>query len=190
MKESLLPCLVPSFCLTDMKVEMNSSFLDETKHEKVSDVVMKSCSAPTFFSAWKGSVDGGMFAHCPADLAIVYAMRELKVPLKDIYVLSFSTGHIQTDATKIQDTNASDNTHNFGYYQWASLLPTVIWEGMIEKSVLLCQQLIGDRFFRLDPILPKEYPLDNPQVLPELHALAKEVDLSRVCQWLQTIVSK
>lgn len=173
-----------------MKVEVNTSFshFDQTEDSFVSDVVMKSCSAPTFFPAWKGSVDGGMFAHCPADLAIVSAMRDLKIPLEDIYVLSFSTGKFEQTKPFVEPSlseTVDEVTHNFGYYQWMSHLPTVLWEGMIEKSVFVCKQLIGERFVRVEPQLKKEYPLDKPEVIPELHALAKETNIDEVCNWIK-----
>lgn len=189
MCDAHIPCLVPSFCLNPMHVEIFTSFSDATKNTLVSDVTMKSCAAPTFFPAWKGSVDGGVFAHCPADLAITYAMNDLGVPLDDIYVLSFSTGTMKRGLGLLEEMNVEEeNTHNYGYYQWASQLPSVIWEGMIEKSTILCKKLLKDRFCRIDPTLDKEYPLDNPEVLPEYHNIAKEEDLGNVETWLKNIL--
>jgi patatin-like phospholipase/acyl hydrolase len=185
MSDAYIPCLVPSFCLDPMKVEVFTSFSENAHEHLVSDVTMKSCAAPTFFPAWKSSVDGGVFAHCPADLAVVHAMNDLHIPLKNIVVLSFSTGHVKRSMKEdVTEEDAAANTHNYGYYQWASQLPSVIWEGMIEKSTLMCEKLLGERFFRIDPELPKYYPLDRPEVLPELHAVANEVDLTQAERWL------
>lgn len=183
MSDALVPCLIPSFCLNPMKVEIFTSFRDEAKDDLVSDVTMKSCAAPTFFPAWKNSVDGGVFAHCPADLALAHAIDDLRIPIERIFILSFSTGTLKRALE--ESSLEEENTHNYGYYQWASQLPSVIWEGMIEKSTILCQKLLKDRFFRVDPILTKEYPLDKPEVLPEFHTLAKEMDLHDVEKWME-----
>lgn len=64
---------------------------------KLSDAVLASCSAPTYFDPHLVDgkyqlVDGGLWANNPAFVAVIDAQYRLKVPLADIRVLSIGTG--------------------------------------------------------------------------------------------------
>ena len=50
---------------------------------------------------------------------------------------------------------------------------------------LHCKAILGDRYFRLDPALPREVGLDDAGAVDELLAAADEVDLSRLYSWLE-----
>jgi patatin-like phospholipase/acyl hydrolase len=122
--------LIPAFLLDDGNADMEMRvFVSNSGNDLVRDVIMRSCAAPVYFPSWQSYVDGGVFAHNPADLAVTHAVSTLGVPLNDICVLSLSTGSFrQSYAPDVEDG------HNYGYYQWASRLPTVIWRGMIDKT--------------------------------------------------------
>lgn len=68
---------------------------------KLSDAVLASCSAPTYFDPHivEGKyqlVDGGIWANNPSLVAVIDAQYRLKVPLADIRVLSIGTGKSKT----------------------------------------------------------------------------------------------
>jgi len=67
----------------------------------VSDAVMASCSAPTYFDPYLVSdvyqlVDGGLWANNPSLVSVIDAKHRLGIPLEDIRVLSIGTGKSRT----------------------------------------------------------------------------------------------
>ncbi len=60
------------------------------------DAILASCAAPTYFDPVKVDqyllADGGVWANCPAMVAVIDAKRRLGVPLADMQVLSIGTG--------------------------------------------------------------------------------------------------
>jgi hypothetical protein len=67
--------------------------------EKISDAVLASCSAPTFFNPHKVScyvlADGGLWANNPSLVAALDAHKRLNIPLSKIKVFSVGTGVAQ-----------------------------------------------------------------------------------------------
>ncbi len=65
----------------------------------VSDAVLASCSAPTFFNPYKLNeyllVDGGLWANNPSLVAVVDARKRLKIDLDKIKILSIGTGTVK-----------------------------------------------------------------------------------------------
>lgn len=66
-------------------------------HVRVSDAVLASCSAPTYFDPHIVDekyqlVDGGLWANNPALVAAIDAKYRLGIPLENIRVLSIGTG--------------------------------------------------------------------------------------------------
>uniref|UniRef100_A0A6C0BLX6 PNPLA domain-containing protein n=1 Tax=viral metagenome TaxID=1070528 RepID=A0A6C0BLX6_9ZZZZ len=183
LADAHVPCLVPAFLLDNQRAsperDMETRVFTSATHgsEKVRDVLMRTCAAPIYFPAWQSYVDGGVFAHNPADLAVAHALAQLNVPLEDVVVLSLSTGHVRQ--------YMADDAHNYGYYQWATQLPTVLWRGMIDKTTTLCRALLGDRFNRIDPELEQELALDEPTLFPAMITCAEEENLDRVVEWIK-----
>lgn len=191
MKDCPLPVVVPAFHLPasggqggGMKLFTNADL------DLVKDVLMRTCAAPTYFPAWQNHVDGGVFAHNPADLAVAHAVNQLKIPLDQVVVLSLSTGKV-TEIPKPENPPPPETgdggggvTHNYGYYQWASLLPRVLWDGMIEKTNHLCGQLLGTRFHRLNVPLDEELAMDQPDLIPAMIKLAENASLEKTSQFL------
>jgi len=75
---------------------------DFTRDNKVlvSDAVLASCSAPTYFDPVKVNeyllADGGLWANNPSLAAVIDAQKRLNIDLSDIRVLSLGTGHAKT----------------------------------------------------------------------------------------------
>lgn len=59
---------------------------------------------------------------------------------------------------------------------------------MIDKSTEICRNLLDSRFFRIDPVLEEELPLDKPELLPEMVRCAQEHDLTDCFQWIETML--
>ena len=47
--------------------------------------------------------------------------------------------------------------------QWIPKLTGVLWDGMVMKSEETCRMLLGDRYMRINPIMPEEIPMDDPK---------------------------
>lgn len=67
---------------------------------RLSDAVLASCSAPTYFDPHSVNsyqlADGGLWANNPSLVAVIDAHHRLKIPLSDIRVLSIGTGKSKT----------------------------------------------------------------------------------------------
>lgn len=194
MADCHVPALVPAVLLDNesakhrsMEVKVFHSAHPETHY--VSDVVMRSCSAPTYFSSWQGYVDGGLCCHSPADVALsqVAAGSFGDIKLENVYVLSISTGHVPHHFAS--DTQSPEPTHNWGYYQWSTKLTTTLWDTMIQKTSLVCQNFLGDRFHRIDPMLAEEMALDQPDLLPKMAWIAENVDLTDTFAWIEKFMA-
>ena len=94
------PLIVPAADIGNGHVHvLKSKFHDEFVRDpdvRVSDAVLASCSAPTYFDPHSVSdyqlADGGLWANNPSLTAVVDAHYRLQIPLRDIRVLSVGTG--------------------------------------------------------------------------------------------------
>jgi len=151
-----------------------------TLNDLASDCVMRTIAAPTFFPSYQQFVDGGLFAHDPASGALSLAMSPTKLNKRpeDIILLSLGTGRVLH--------YYDDPNHDWGYMQWVPKLTNCFWDGMLQKSEMICREILGARYHRLDPLLDKEIPMDDPLQIPILTEIAKAVDLSDTIIWIQS----
>ena len=56
---------------------------------------------------------------------------------------------------------------------------------MVQKSESICSELLDDRYHRLNPLLEKELPMDDPGAVPVLTKTAYSVDLTRTLTWIR-----
>jgi len=151
----------------------------KTIDTKIVDVAMRTSAAPTFFPIREGYVDGGCFANHPTMACVAEAVRS-GVNYDDIVVLSISTGNI----AKVISSDTY-GTGDWGLIQWA---PHVVDMLLDSNSLCVdyeCRHLLGDRYFRIDPLLSRPFGLDEASALPELKQLASTFDLTSCEQWLQ-----
>jgi len=47
-----------------------------------------------------------------------------------------------------------------------------------------CQRILGERYHRLDPLLPKKVDMDDVDAIPLLIDVANQADLSGTIDWL------
>jgi patatin-like phospholipase/acyl hydrolase len=169
--------------------ECEGSVEDQCKDQSdlVSDLVMKTISAPTFFQSHNGFVDGGLFAQDPASLCLILALKK-GIPLHKIRLISIGTGEVP---------RKYESEHfDWGYKQWLPKLANVLWDSMVQKSEWMCRSMLGENYIRINPKLEKDYSLDDPTLIPEFTMLAEEHDLEPAFKFVkeriynQSITSK
>lgn len=92
----ILPAVdIDNGCVHVFKSKFHDEFVRDPK-VRVSDAVLASCSAPTYFDPHLVGdyqvADGGLWANNPSLVATIDAHYRLGIPLKDIRVLSVGTG--------------------------------------------------------------------------------------------------
>jgi len=150
--------------------------------ECVVDVALRATAAPTYFPVYQGYVDGGVVAMNPSMCALAQA---LDAPtggqrLDDVALLSVGTGRT---SCFLPVSNA-----DWGWAQWANpLIHIAFGEGNRSVADYQCRRLLGERYHRLDPILPEVIGLDDYEQVDRLKDLARSVDLTATLDWLKPI---
>jgi hypothetical protein len=125
----------------------------------VRDVVMASCSAPTYFPPVNGVVDGGLVANNPAMCHITGCMSKLGWGLNELWMFSLGT-----NGDYWKDPEVDRNT---GKLEWAKLLLENTTRGNEEIATFQAQALLRERFLRIEPILNQNYALDDVGCMEE-----------------------
>lgn len=96
-----IPLIIPAVdigngCVHVLKSKYADGFVRDPG-VKLSDAVLASCSAPTYFDPHMVDgkyqlADGGIWANNPSLVAVIDAQYRLKIPMADIRVLSIGTG--------------------------------------------------------------------------------------------------
>lgn len=154
---------------------------DSDGAERAIDVALRTSAAPTYFPIYQGYIDGGVVANNPSMAALAQALDHGtgKQSLTDIALLSIGTG---VNATYIEA-----ETLDWGLEQWAKPLVSLMMDGMMTVADYQCTRLLGARFHRLAPVLPKPIALDDVERTEDLMAYAGEVDLSATIRWLEHV---
>ena len=69
--------------------------------------------------------------------------------------------------------------HDWGYVQWAKPLARLIIEGAMDTARYQCQQILTDRYRRIDVLLDRPIALDGVKHVPELVQAGEDVPLDR-----------
>ena len=169
----------------------------------VVDVALRSSAAPFYFPSYQGYVDGFVVANNPSMCALA---QVVKLPgeengdstvqkdegtavanLQDIVLMSLGTGL----NPRYIDADEAD----WGWIKWmiqlspkrqwyALPLVFMMWEGSIELANFQCRQFLGNRFHRLDPVLPELFDIDDVKRMDLLKKVALEADLSETLGWV------
>ncbi len=134
----------------------NFSGGDSDGDELAMDVALATSAAPTYFPAHNGYIDGGVVANNPAMAALAQALdpKTGDQQLVDIRLLSIGTG---TNTTYIDKKDL-----NWGYAQWVKPLVELMIDGNMGVADFQCRQLLGERYHRLDMVLPQRIKMDDP----------------------------
>lgn len=152
--------------------------LDSDGDEFVVDVALRTSAAPSYFPVYQGYIDGGVVANNPSMCALAQALDPSTggQRLVDLALFSLSTGrYLHYLVTQNAD---------WGWVQWARPMIDLVLEGTADVADYQCSRVMGRRYHRLDPALPEPINLDDVSKIPELLALAENVDLTRTKEWL------
>lgn len=163
---------------------------DSDECERVIDVALRSSAAPFYFPIYQGYVDGFVVACNPSMCAVAQVLREEAAELEAITLLSVGAGL----NPRYIDSRKSD----WGWARWLLRLHPrwrhwydipliyVMWEASIDLARFECQQLLGSRFHRLDPLLQQPVDIDEVRQMRYLRDVALSTGLDETEFWLQT----
>lgn len=123
--------------------------------ERVVDVAMRTISAPVYFPAYQGFIDGGIAANNPSFVALMQAVYSSPAPspkMSDIALLSLGTGNY--------DQFIPGNRLDWGIAQWSTRLLEISLDTMSSMTDWQCRKLLDGRYHRLNPDLGKKVDLD------------------------------
>jgi len=138
------------------------------------DAALRTSAAPTYFPSYQGYIDGGVVANNPSTCALARAIKAGQ-KLEDIELLALGTG---------VSPGFIHGDHDWGRTQWLAPLLKILFEGMPGVADYQCEQLLGERYRRLDALLPHAIDLDAVTRIPQLLTLADELDIDPIVRWL------
>ena len=152
---------------------------DSDAEEKVVDVALRTGAAPTYFPIYQGYVDGGVVANNPSMCALAQALHPEAggQKLEEVTLLSMGTGII----SKYLPEKDSD----WGLAQWAPHLFSIMIEGGVGLADYQCRQLLGERYLRIDPVLPASVGIDRLDEIPIFQEIGQLEDLRIPIGWLK-----
>jgi uncharacterized protein len=171
-------------------------------NEKASDVILRSSGAPATQRAYQNYVDGYTVATNPSTASIAFAVGKAKQPLDQIAVLSIGTGEAplqlrrdtrgwgMVSSNNIRPENPENLPPNWGVLFNHSpnepLLPflQLVSNGSGYYESMVSSELLGDRFFRLNPQIPN-FSKTDPSVVPSVIEIANNTNLLPVVQFLE-----
>lgn len=165
--EVSVPLILPSVdidngCVHVFKSKYHDGFIRDP-HVRVSDAVLASCSAPTYFDPHVVDgkyqvVDGGLWANNPSLVATIDAHYRLGIPLEDVRVLSIGTGK-----SKAFYPRSKSNWKDLLVRSWQGWGLATRWQR--SKLVDLILNLQSDNAHNMLCLLLGESPLDPKRVL-------------------------
>jgi uncharacterized protein len=157
---------------------------DSDGESLVVDVAMSTSAAPTYFPSYGVFIDGGVIANNPSMAAVAQVLDSRNQPderasLVQVKLLSVGTGD------SLQYIAGQD--HDWGDAQWIKPILTVMMDGSVGVADFQCQQLLGDRYCRLEPEFPagQSFPMDDVSKVVDLMNFAQSCDLTGTIAWLE-----
>lgn len=144
------------------------------KDIKISDAVLASCSAPTFFDPYNVKeyllADGGLWANNPALVALTEAMgRRFKIPRDNIRILSIGTGV----GKKYYDPK--DSSKHWGFKKWGTgLISTIMNLQSVNVENIVRFMLEDEKLLRINFDTDCDVALDDVSCVENLIARADE----------------
>jgi len=142
------------------------------------DVALRTSAAPIYFPSYQIFIDGGVVANDPSMAALAQALDPGtgNQKLQDIRLFSIGTGN--------NPTYIAGHDLDWGLAQWARPLVSLLIDGVMGVAEYQCQRLLGDKYFRLEPLLPKPIALDDAGAVKDLINYANQVNLDQAVAWL------
>lgn len=147
--------------------------------EFVVDVALRTAAAPTYFPIYQGYVDGGVVAGNPSMCALTQALHTSAGAraLPDLVLFSLGTGE--------NPRHLESQDGDWGLAQWVPHLVSLMLEGSAGLVDYQCRQILDDRYWRLNPVLPRPIEMDQSDQIPLLLEVARNCDLSSTLEWLR-----
>jgi len=173
------PDLPPPLRTWKPKFFHNFPGTDSDGDERVVDVAMRTAAAPSYFPVYQGYIDGGVVAGNPSMAALAQALEPNTggQALTEVSVLSVGTGR------NTRYLSAQEN--DWGWVQWAPHIINIVLDGTSGVADYQCRQLLGERYHRLNPLLPERINLDEVGKIPRLAEIANRVSLEATLDWLR-----
>jgi uncharacterized protein len=138
------------------------------------DVALATAAAPTYFPAhevaWHGTyIDGGVWANCPAMVAVTEALDFLAQDPRDVRLLSISTTNYPF--------RISNSKRMGGILNWNSTIIETLMFGQAQGAIAMARCLLRKGLFhRVDyDAMPHLYSLDNAELVDELIRIGRGV---------------
>ena len=162
-----IPLILPAVdisngCVHVLKSNYDPTFTRDYK-VRVSDAVLASCSAPTYFDPIVIDdkyrlVDGGLWANNPSLVATIDAKYRLNIPLENIRVLSIGTGK-----SKVFYPQSEGKLRDYLLRSWQGWGFVTRWKR--SKFIDLILNLQSENAHNMLCLLFGESPIDPKQVL-------------------------
>lgn len=146
---------------------------------RIVDVALRTSAGPTYFPTHQGYVDGGVIANNPSMAALAQAIHpgSGRQRLEDVCLLSIGTGQ--------RPRFIAGADHDWGIVPWAGHLVDLLIEGGMDTARYECQQLLGERFCRVDTVLAEEMDLDAVAGAVALVERAANLPLDGTVSWVR-----
>lgn len=135
------------------------------------EVALSTSAAPTYFSAYHDSsgnvfVDGGVWANCPAAVAVTEASSILGWPLESIDVLSIGTTSAPYCVAK--------SKRRAGLLGWNKGLLDLFQEAQVKGMLGIASALTAKRLVRIDTVADNgRFSLDGAREISDLRSLGE-----------------
>lgn len=177
------PDLPPPLRTWKPKFFHNFAGPDSDGDQRVVDVALRTSAAPSYFPIYQGYVDGGVVAGNPSMAALAQALEPTTggQALADVSLLSIGTGR--------NARHLAAQSNDWGWVQWAPHIIEIVLDGTSGVADYECRQLLGQRYHRLNPLLPERINLDDVEKIPRLAEIAARVSLDATIDWLRPAAS-
>ncbi|ELP91838.1 ankyrin repeat-containing protein, putative [Entamoeba invadens IP1] len=174
--------VIPAFLIDSGKeprvcrADVFTNIVPGNETEKVADVCLRSAAAPSYYKPYQNYVDGGVIDNIPCGLAwpLLIGEKGIGIHMEDIVCLSLSAGRITPAYIDVEKIG------NGGMVQWATQLVDLFMLSRRDETVKEAKTLFGNRFLRVDPILPGSILLDNVDQIDEVKRIAEGYDLDDI----------
>eukprot|EP00053_Salpingoeca_punica_P017330 m.166884 g.166884 ORF g.166884 m.166884 type:complete len:465 (-) comp17183_c1_seq1:164-1558(-) len=148
----------------------------------VRDAAMRSTAAPSYFPIYQGYCDGSVFANNPSLCALARAMAAFPqvATLDNFVILSLGTG--------ANDLRIPGKGHDWGLWQWAPWLVDLLFDSTDSSIDMNMRMLLGERYIRLNDVLPRRIELDDVDSIEELISFADAVDVSEALVFIRKYI--
>ena len=145
---------------------------------KLVDALVRSSAAAPFFPSHQGHIDGGYWANNPVLAACAVAVHEVGGDPRSIKLLSIGTGEIP---------GYYPGSPAWGLAGVAKPALSILFDGASQSAEWIASALIPPgQYVEVNPILPRDIPLDDWSAVGELEKIASDVDIAPALSLLRS----